>query len=258
MSDASANEQGERTYSLSEVAEGLGIPTYRLRSWENFYPVFKSVRSEDGQPHYTENDIAVIRRIAELLYKEGRKSHEVMPILREELGHISSDSKFHPGEKAQLTEELAKENERLRAEIQSLNETLTEVRQHQVSIESELSETISILGQENARLQAEVKEGESVREKLTQTEQGVTRLKDELDSAQEVRQHNEEKLAHYQDVESENERLKRDIQTLSVNQDQQRAEAQAQEIERLRLGFKTFLAELDGVKKSLVSSLNSF
>ncbi|MDF7674969.1 MerR family transcriptional regulator [Acetobacteraceae bacterium ESL0709] len=250
MSDASGRE---RTYSLSEVAEGLGIPTYRLRSWENFYPVFKSVRSENGQPYYTESDIAVIRRIAELLYKDGRKSHEIMPILREELGHIVTDSKFKPGEKAQLTEELAKENEQLRQEIEKLQTRLNEVQQNQTTIESELSETVSILGQENARLQALVKEGEKTQEAFHQAGEEIARLKDDLGYANEVHAHDEEKLAHYQTIESENEQLKQEIAKLSSHQDQKRAVAQDQEIERLRLGFKMILAELDGLKKTFIS-----
>lgn len=253
MSESSIPEPGERTYSLSEVADGLGIPTYRLRSWENFYPVFKSVRSGDGQPHYTESDVAVIRRIAELLYKEGRKSHEIMPLLREELGHITTESKFRPGEKAQLTEELARENEQLRHEIALLQKQMSEGKEHKESVEKELSETVSILGQENARLQAEVAEGGKVQEALKQASEEIDRLKDELGYAAEIHAHDEEKLSHYQNVEVENDHLKQDIQKLIENQGQKRAIAQDQEIERLRSGFKMIATELEGLKKLFVS-----
>lgn len=34
------------------VAEELGLPLYRLRSWESLYPVFRTEQREDGQSYY--------------------------------------------------------------------------------------------------------------------------------------------------------------------------------------------------------------
>ncbi|QHI95715.1 MerR family transcriptional regulator [Aristophania vespae] len=258
MSAASDMVQAEQTYSLSEIAEGLGIPTYRLRSWENFYPVFKASRSEDGQSYYTESDISVIQRIAELLYKEGRKSHEIMPILREELGqnisdHKFADSKFKAGEKAPLIEELSKENDHFRQENAALQEKLEEQEHQHQTIQAELSEALSILGQENAKLQTELEEARKYKESFNSAEEEVSRLTTELKCAEELHAHDKDVIAHYNSVEDDNKNLRMRVQELEQHQDLSRAKRQDAEIARLRSGLENILSELSELKKLFVS-----
>lgn len=69
---------------VASVAEELGLPLYRLRSWESLYPVFSTEQRDDGQSYYDEQAVTVVRNIARLLYQEGARSHEVVPQLRRE------------------------------------------------------------------------------------------------------------------------------------------------------------------------------
>ena len=61
---------------------GIGIPT--LRNWERRYGLFKPSRAGSGHRLYTDDDLAILRRIQGLLY-EGRSIGEVAALGREAL-----------------------------------------------------------------------------------------------------------------------------------------------------------------------------
>lgn len=58
-------------YKIGEACRELDIQPYVLRYWETEFPVLKPTKSRSGQRVYTEQEIAVIRRIKQLLYDEG-------------------------------------------------------------------------------------------------------------------------------------------------------------------------------------------
>lgn len=61
----------EKTYRIGEAADILNLKTYVLRFWETEFPQLKPLRTEKGQRLYTERDLALLRRIRELLHEQG-------------------------------------------------------------------------------------------------------------------------------------------------------------------------------------------
>lgn len=61
----------EKTYRIGDACKQLDIQPYVLRYWETEFPPLSPDKSKAGQRLYTEQDLAVIRRIKELLYGEG-------------------------------------------------------------------------------------------------------------------------------------------------------------------------------------------
>ena len=58
-------------YKIGEACRMLDIQPYVLRYWETEFPALSPAKSRSGQRVYNEKELAVIRRIKELLYDEG-------------------------------------------------------------------------------------------------------------------------------------------------------------------------------------------
>ena len=58
-------------YKIGEACKLLEIQPYVLRYWETEFPFLKPGKSKSGQRVYAEKELAIIRRIKELLYEEG-------------------------------------------------------------------------------------------------------------------------------------------------------------------------------------------
>jgi DNA-binding transcriptional MerR regulator len=58
-------------YKIGEACKMLGIQPYVLRYWETEFAPLSPTKSKSGQRVYSDQDLAVIRRIKELLYDEG-------------------------------------------------------------------------------------------------------------------------------------------------------------------------------------------
>lgn len=61
----------ERVYRIGEVAELLKVKDSTLRFWEKEFPQLNPSRSRNGQRVYTEEDVAMFRRIQQLLHEIG-------------------------------------------------------------------------------------------------------------------------------------------------------------------------------------------
>lgn len=61
----------EKTYRIGDACKQLDIQPYVLRYWETEFPPLSPDKSKAGQRLYSEQDLAVIHRIKELLYGEG-------------------------------------------------------------------------------------------------------------------------------------------------------------------------------------------
>jgi len=57
--------------TISEVAEELNVPQHVLRFWEGKFPQLKPLKRGGGRRYYRPEDIALLRRIAGLLYSQG-------------------------------------------------------------------------------------------------------------------------------------------------------------------------------------------
>lgn len=58
-------------YKIGEACKLLDVQPYVLRYWETEFPALSPAKSRSGQRVYNEKELAVIRRIKELLYDEG-------------------------------------------------------------------------------------------------------------------------------------------------------------------------------------------
>ena len=57
--------------TISEVAEHLDIPPHVLRFWETKFSTLRPLKRSGGRRYYRPDDVALLERIRDLLYKEG-------------------------------------------------------------------------------------------------------------------------------------------------------------------------------------------
>src|ERR1700710_1645190 len=77
--------------TISEVADELHIPQHVLRFWETRFPQVKPLKRGGGRRYYRPDDIALLRRISDLLYIQGYTIKGVQRLLREGDGTLSDD-----------------------------------------------------------------------------------------------------------------------------------------------------------------------
>lgn len=77
--------------TISEVAEDLNIPQHVLRFWETKFPQLKPLKRGGGRRYYRPEDIALLRRIGDLLYTQGYTIKGVQRLLRD-----GPDAAEHP------------------------------------------------------------------------------------------------------------------------------------------------------------------
>ena len=77
--------------TISEVADDLHIPQHVLRFWETRFPQVKPLKRGGGRRYYRPDDIALLRRIANLLYTQGYTIKGVQRLLREGSGRLAED-----------------------------------------------------------------------------------------------------------------------------------------------------------------------
>ena len=102
--------------TISEVADDLHIPQHVLRFWETKFPQLKPLKRGGGRRYYRPEDIALLRRIAELLYQQGYTSKGVQRLLREGAG--AEDAA--PAEAQLALPELAEASNPLRGVLREL------------------------------------------------------------------------------------------------------------------------------------------
>lgn len=69
--------------TISEVADDLHIPQHVLRFWESKFPQLKPLKRGGGRRYYRPEDIALLRRISDLLYTQGYTIKGVQRLLRD-------------------------------------------------------------------------------------------------------------------------------------------------------------------------------
>ena len=69
--------------TISEVADELHVPQHVLRFWETKFPQVKPLKRGGGRRYYRPDDLALLRRISELLYIQGYTIKGVQRLLRE-------------------------------------------------------------------------------------------------------------------------------------------------------------------------------
>ena len=94
--------------TISEVADELHIPQHVLRFWETKFPLVRPLKRGGGRRYYRPDDIALLRRISDLLYIQGYTIKGVQRLLRESGGRLADDI---PPPSADEQEQAARERE---------------------------------------------------------------------------------------------------------------------------------------------------
>lgn len=84
MPSTTKSETAFRT--IGEVAEALDLPQHILRYWETRFSQLRPMQRAGGRRYYRPEDIALVRRINQLLNHEGYTVKGVQKLLAEEAG----------------------------------------------------------------------------------------------------------------------------------------------------------------------------
>ncbi len=90
--------------TISEVADELHIPQHVLRFWETKFPQVRPLKRGGGRRYYRPDDIAMLRRISDLLYIQGYTIKGVQRLLREGGGRLSDDIPPAPQDEQEAAE----------------------------------------------------------------------------------------------------------------------------------------------------------
>ena len=61
----------KKNFRIGEVAEIADVESYVLRFWETEFGSLRPTKSKSGQRMYSQDDVAIVLRIRDLLYEEG-------------------------------------------------------------------------------------------------------------------------------------------------------------------------------------------
>lgn len=69
--------------TISEVADGIGIPQHVLRFWESKFSQIKPMKRGGGRRYYRPEDVEIIEAIRRLLHDDGYTIKGAQKLLRE-------------------------------------------------------------------------------------------------------------------------------------------------------------------------------
>ncbi|MBL8702481.1 MAG: MerR family transcriptional regulator [Alphaproteobacteria bacterium] len=69
--------------TISEVADQLDVPQHVLRFWETRFAQIRPLKRAGGRRYYRPEDVDLLRRIRELLYRDGYTIKGVQKLLRD-------------------------------------------------------------------------------------------------------------------------------------------------------------------------------
>ena len=76
--------------TISEVSALLDVPQHVLRFWESKFFNLRPLKRSGGRRYYRPNDVAVLRRIRQLLYVDGFTIKGAQKLLRSKASAIGS------------------------------------------------------------------------------------------------------------------------------------------------------------------------
>lgn len=102
--------------TIGEVSRLLGVKPHVLRFWEDNFKQINPLKRRGGRRLYSESDITILRRIKELLYKEGYTVKGVQKYL----SNIKKSNLKAEG-KVDISEEVAMRLEEIRDHLIKIN-----------------------------------------------------------------------------------------------------------------------------------------
>jgi DNA-binding transcriptional MerR regulator len=70
--------------TISEVSEELEVPQHVLRFWETRFPQVRPMKRAGGRRYYRPEDVELLRRIRDMLYRQGLTIRGVQQVLKAE------------------------------------------------------------------------------------------------------------------------------------------------------------------------------
>ena len=113
--------------TISEVADDLHIPQHVLRFWESKFLQLKPLKRGGGRRYYRPEDIALLRRISDLLYTQGYAIKGVQRLLRDGTDEGPQGGELPLSDPAPLAAE-DQETAALRAALADLEAIAAELR----------------------------------------------------------------------------------------------------------------------------------
>src|SRR5579859_5494153 len=95
VEDVRARAPGKSTAAfrtISEVSAELDVPQHVLRFWESKFSQLRPLKRGGGRRYYRPEDLALLRRIHGLLYREGYTIKGVQRVLRTPRGAAKDDT----------------------------------------------------------------------------------------------------------------------------------------------------------------------
>jgi DNA-binding transcriptional MerR regulator len=77
--------------TIGEAADELDLPAHVLRFWESKFPQLKPLKRGGGRRYYRPEDLLLLRRIRQCLYKEGYTIRGVQNLLNSGSGDAVAD-----------------------------------------------------------------------------------------------------------------------------------------------------------------------
>ena len=115
--------------TISEVADDLDVPQHVLRFWETKFGQLRPLKRGGGRRYYRPEDIALLRRIRDLLYAEGYTIRGVQKLFREQSVSPAKLARAEATTAAAAPEPATRPfDDRRRAELHALLDELTQLR----------------------------------------------------------------------------------------------------------------------------------
>lgn len=111
-------EHPEKRYTIREVSDLTDVPDYVLRQWERRFPELRPDRNRAKRRVYTQGDIAIIRRIKQLLRYEKLSTEGARIRLAQEL-----KGEGRPKTRKEVIDLLDDMENQIRILLDSLDET---------------------------------------------------------------------------------------------------------------------------------------
>jgi DNA-binding transcriptional MerR regulator len=116
--------------TITEVATDLELPQHVLRFWETKFPQIRPVKRRGGRRYYRPKDVALLKRIRDLLYNDGYTIKGAQKLLREGAAketRPSAPSGDFEDERPEAVADIVS-NPRLRAELETTVRELEALR----------------------------------------------------------------------------------------------------------------------------------
>lgn len=108
--------------TIAEVADELDVATHVLRFWETKFPQIKPMKRSGGRRYYRPDDVALVRKIRDLLYEKRYTIEGVQKVIKEKglksfLGEEIMPDFFEEKEDIELSEDIRKFLQNLAKEL---------------------------------------------------------------------------------------------------------------------------------------------